>query len=102
MTKYYFAETNAGYEIFATDGEKMFFINTDSAGVEPNAGINLYDGDYDCHGQDTLKKLRDAYKNIDYLYNMDDIMLDYPGKVEDYDADWLDMIDIIGIIAEVE
>ncbi len=94
MTTYYFTKTNAANQVIATDGVKYFECFVDSNGVDITSGVNLYvktgdifDDDHKEELKAKIEELKNAYKNVDGLYNMDDIEMDFPDSVYDVVGD---------------
>lgn len=80
-TTYYYAETNADNTIIATNGKIYFALPINSRGIDVTSGIDIYSGEL----QKIIAELKTAYASIDYLYNMNDIMMDYPKSVYAFD-----------------
>lgn len=93
-TTYYFAKTNAFNEVIATDGKKVSPCKVNSDGIDVNSGVDLYNDNTD----EMISELKMAYAEIDGLYSMDDIEMDYPDDVYDFDSsEYEEMIEIISV-----
>ena len=93
-TTYYFVKTNAFNEVIATDGKREFHCKVNSDGIDVNSGVDLYNDNTD----EMISELKMAYAEIDGLYSMDDIEMDYPDTVYDFDSSaYEEIIEIISI-----
>jgi hypothetical protein len=86
-TTYYYVKTNASSEVIAECNGKATLI-PQSNGEDVTTGVDLYT-------DDTLSKLREAYKQVDGLYNFEEIQQDFDWEVFDFNEDEFESVEKI-------
>lgn len=76
-TTYYFYDGNAYNQVIAECGGKYVFV-AENNGYDVTTGVDLY-------AADAIKRLREAYAEVDGLYNFEEIQQDFQSEIFNFE-----------------